>query len=585
MSAFRKLTQGLPRRYKIFTILAPLAMIGEVSMETFIPYLMSLIIDVGIENRDVAYITRRGLIMVAAAVFSLFCGAICARLASVASQGFSHNLRRRLFAKVQRFSFTNIDHFSTASLVTRLTTDVNNVQNVYQMVIRTAVRAPLMLISGVIMASIINRSLAVVFAVAIPFLLCVIVFLGARAHPLFKTMLARYDVLNRTVQENLTAIRVVKAFVRGEHEKAKFNESAAAVRDAQVKAEKHIICLMPIMQLTVYSAVIAVLWFGGKMIIVGTMRTGELASFISYVSQILMSMMMFGMIFMTLVLSRASIERMVEVLDEEVDIHNPQEAQADSLVPQSGSVTFEHVSFSYTGGESNCVLSDVSLRIPSGATAGIIGGTGSSKSTLVQLIPRLYDALDGTVRVDGRDVKEYQLETLRDSVAMVLQKNVLFSGTIRENLLWGNKNAGDEEISAACKAACADEFIANFPKGYNTELGQGGVNVSGGQKQRLCIARALLKKPKILILDDSTSAVDTATERNIRHALAEYLPGCTKIIIAQRISSVQDADIIYVLDEGRINGCGTHQELLQNNQIYREVFESQQQGSGDMDLA
>lgn len=585
MSAFRKLTQGLPRRYKIFTILAPLAMIGEVSMETFIPYLMSLIIDVGIENRDVAYITRRGLIMVAAAVFSLFCGAICARFASVASQGFSHNLRRRLFAKVQRFSFTNIDHFSTASLVTRLTTDVNNVQNVYQMVIRTAVRAPLMLISGVIMASVINRSLAVVFAVAIPFLLCVIVFLGARAHPLFKTMLARYDVLNRTVQENLTAIRVVKAFVRGEHEKAKFNESAAAVRDAQVKAEKHIICLMPIMQLTVYSAVIAVLWFGGKMIIVGTMRTGELASFISYVSQILMSMMMFGMIFMTLVLSRASIERMVEVLDEEVDIHNPQEAQADSIVPQSGSVTFEHVSFSYTGGASNCVLSDVSLRIPSGATAGIIGGTGSSKSTLVQLIPRLYDALDGTVRVDGRDVKEYQLETLRDSVAMVLQKNVLFSGTIRENLLWGNKNAGDEEISAACKAACADEFIANFPKGYNTELGQGGVNVSGGQKQRLCIARALLKKPKILILDDSTSAVDTATERNIRHALAEYLPGCTKIIIAQRISSVQDADIIYVLDEGRINGCGTHQELLQNNQIYREVFESQQQGSGDMDLA
>ncbi len=574
MSNVSKLLKGLEKKYKLCSVLSPVSMIGEVLLEIVIPLFMARIIDVGIANGDLSYVLKVGLIMVGLSCLSLLFGALGARFSAVAALGFSRNLRRNLFSKIQDFSFGNLDRFSTSSLVTRLTTDVTNVQNTYQMIIRLCFRAPFMLVSGTVMACVINRNLSVIFFVAIPVLAFFLALIGIKAFPRFSKMMKQYDNMNATVQENLTAIRVVKSFVRTPFENKKFSDSADAVRRAQVNAEKLVIFTSPIMQLVVYSCVILSLWFGGHMVVAGNMQTGELISFITYIGQILMSLMMLSMIFIMLVLSRASISRIVEVLDEDPEIKNP-DAEATEEVPD-GSIDFKDVRFSYSKREDNCVLSGINLHIDSGQMIGVIGGTGSSKTTLVSLVPRLYDVLSGSVSVGGIDVKKYNLTALRDSVAMVLQKNVLFSGTIRDNLRWGNEDATDEEIEQACIAADAHEFISSFPNGYDTDLGQGGVNISGGQKQRLCIARALLKKPKILILDDSTSAVDTATDARIRKALRTQLPETTKIIIAQRINSVQDADKIYVLDNGMIDGCGTHEELLENNKIYREVYDSQQ---------
>ena len=573
MSTLGKLLDGLEGRYRVYSLLSPLTMVGEVIMETVIPLMMAKVIDVGIANRDLAYVLKIGLVMVAMSLVSLSCGALGARFSAVAALGFARNVRRKLFAKVQDFSFGNIDHFSTSSLVTRLTTDVTNIQNTYQMLIRVCVRAPFMLISGTVMACIINVHLSTIFFIVLPLLAVLLGVIAATAHPRFKIMLKQYDLLNSTVQENLVGIRVVKSFVRKAFENKKFDDAADAVRRTQVNAEKIVILNMPLMQAVVYSCIIVSLWFGGQMVVGGTLLTGELVSFITYVTQILMSLMMLSMVFIMVVLSRASIARIVEVLDEESDIRNPASAVTEVA---DGSIDFKNVSFSYHKDASNCVLTDVNLHIDSGQMVGIIGGTGSSKTTLVSLIPRLYDVLSGSVSVGGRNVQDYDLVALRDSVAMVLQKNVLFSGTIKENLRWGNLHATDEELKEACIASDADEFVQSLPAAYDTDLGQGGVNLSGGQKQRLCIARALLKKPKILILDDSTSAVDTATDARIRKALRSSLPDTTKIIIAQRINSVQDADVIYVLDNGRIDGCGTHEELLRDNKIYREVYESQQ---------
>ena len=574
MSNVSKLLKGLEDKYKICSVLSPVSMIGEVLLEIVIPLFMARIIDVGIANGDLSYVLKVGLIMVGLSCLSLLFGALGARFSAVAALGFSRNLRRNLFSKIQDFSFGNLDRFSTSSLVTRLTTDVTNVQNTYQMIIRLCFRAPFMLVSGTVMACIINRNLSVIFFVAIPVLAFFLALIGIKAFPRFSKMMKQYDNMNATVQENLTAIRVVKSFVRTPFENKKFSDSADAVRRAQVNAEKLVIFTSPIMQLVVYSCVILSLWFGGHMVVAGNMQTGELISFITYIGQILMSLMMLSMIFIMLVLSRASISRIVEVLDEDPEIKNPDAEATEEVL--DGSIDFKDVRFSYSKREDNCVLSGINLHIDSGQMIGVIGGTGSSKTTLVSLVPRLYDVLSGSVSVGGIDVKKYNLTALRDSVAMVLQKNVLFSGTIRDNLRWGNEDATDEEIEQACIAADAHEFISSFPNGYDTDLGQGGVNISGGQKQRLCIARALLKKPKILILDDSTSAVDTATDARIRKALRTQLPETTKIIIAQRINSVQDADKIYVLDNGMIDGCGTHEELLENNKIYREVYDSQQ---------
>jgi len=606
MTTAGKLLEGLETRYKVNSLLSPAAMVGEVLMEVFIPLIMANIIDIGIAGKDIGYVAKVGLLMIAVSLFSLVCGMLSARFGAVGALGFARNLRRRLFSKVQDFSFANVDKFSTASLVTRLTTDINNAQNMYMMIIRMCVRAPMMLISATIMSFIVNRSLAVVFLGAIPLIVIPMIFIMKAAFPRFKIMMKRYDTLNSTVQENLTGIRVVKAFVRENHESQKFRDAADAVRSAQVKAEKLVILGMPLMQMVMYVSIIVIFWFGGNMIIGGTLLTGQLISFISYLSQILISLMMLSMIFVMLVISRASIIRIVEVLDEQIDIANPVSFSSSdasySLTDKSsavlekkgtgsvtavkdGSIDFKNVFFSYAGTQETSVLNDVSFSIPTGATIGIIGGTGSSKTTLVQLIPRLYDVLSGSVMVGGVDVKNYDLEALRSSVAMVLQKNVLFTGTIKENLLWGNEKAGDDELIQACKTAHAHDFIMSFPEGYETVLGQGGVNVSGGQKQRLCIARALLKSPKILILDDSTSAVDTATDASIRSSLKETLADTTKIIIAQRIASVKDADTIFVLDEGRLASQGTHDELLSSSSIYREVYESQKSLSAvDLDI-
>lgn len=575
MSNVSKLLTGLEDKYKVCSVLSPVSMIGEVLLEIVIPLFMAKIIDVGIAENRLSYVISVGLIMVGLSCLSLLFGALGARFSAVAALGFSRNLRRRLFSKIQDFSFGNLDRFSTSSLVTRLTTDVTNVQNTYQMIIRLCFRAPFMMVSGTVMACIINRNLSVIFFIAIPVLAFFLALIGIKAFPRFSKMMKQYDNMNATVQENLTAIRVVKSFVRTPFENKKFSDSADAVRRAQVNAEKLVIFTSPIMQLVIYTCIILSLWFGGHMVAVGNMQTGELISFITYIGQILMSLMMLSMIFIMLVLSRASIARIIEVLDEVPEIKNPVSENATTEV-HDGSIDFKDVSFSYSKRDDNCVLNGINLHIESGQMVGIIGGTGSSKTTLVSLVPRLYDVLHGSVSVGGTDVREYDLTALRDSVAMVLQKNVLFSGTIRDNLKWGNEDATDEEIKEACIAADAHEFISSFPNGYDTDLGQGGVNISGGQKQRLCIARALLKKPKILILDDSTSAVDTATDARIRKALRTQLPETTKIIIAQRINSVQDADKIYVLDNGMIDGCGTHEELLDNNKIYREVYDSQQ---------
>ncbi len=560
--------------YGKYAILAPVTIIFEVLLEIMIPYYMAKIIDVGIASRDLVYIAKTGGMMVLMAILSLVCGSLSAYYASKGAMGFGKGVRRKLFYKIQEFSFANVDRFNSASLITRLTTDVQTLQHTFMMLIRSFVRSPIMLISATFMASRINTGLSFVFLVAVPILgtaLATIMFLS---FPRFRKMFLCYDKMNGTIQENLIGIRVVKAFVRDDYENKKFEDSAAALQKAQFNAEKLIICNMPIMHLVVYGCIISILWFGGNLVIGGTMASGELISFISYVNQILMSLMMISMVFVNFVMTRASLVRIAEVFNEVPDIANSNSGEA----VKDGSVVFENVSFSYNKNPENLHLENVNLTILPGETVGIIGGTGSSKTSLVQLIPRLYDTLSGQVLVGGKNVKDYELKNLRDAVSMVLQKNVLFTGTIMENLRWGKPDATEQEVIEACKAAQAHDFITAFPDGYETVLGQGGVNVSGGQKQRLCIARALLKKPKIIILDDSTSAVDTATDAKIREALSEKLGDTTTIIIAQRIASVCDADKIVVMDNGTINAVGTHEELLENNEIYREVYESQQKG-------
>lgn len=561
--------------YKKQTILAPITMMGEVVLEVLIPLVLSKLIDDGISKGNLKYAVSMGLLMVLMSIMSLCCGALSAKFSSKAAMGFAKNLRAGLFSKIQDFSFKNIDSFSSASLITRLTTDVVNTQQAFMMCIRMAIRAPLMLVCATIMSVGINKHLSVIFLVAIPILAVSLYLILTNAHPRFKKMLKFYDNMNSKVQENLTGIRVVKAFVREKNETEKFLASADEVRQAQIKAEKLVILNMPIMQLVMYATTVAVVWFGGNMVIKKTFLIGELSSFISYIMQILMSLMMISMIFMMLVISRASITRICEVLDEQSDIINPENPV---LEVENGEVEFKNVNFNYNGKHENFILSNINFKIESGKTIGIIGGTGSAKSTLVQLIPRLYDVTEGEIKIGGKNVKNYDLKVLRDSVAMVLQKNELFSGTIKENLRWGNENATDEEIYAAAKAACAHDFVMSFPNGYETDLGQGGVNVSGGQKQRLCIARALLKNPKIIILDDSTSAVDTATDATIRAEFKQNLSHITTFIIAQRISSVKDADEIIVIEEGKIDAIGTHEELLKTNNIYKEIYSSQQKG-------
>ena len=561
---------------KLQALLSPLLVLFEVVLEVFIPLLMGKIVDIGIPNKDFNYILKMGGLMVLMAFGALVFGALCARVAVVASNGMATNLRKGLFDKIESFSFKNTDRFTTPSLITRLTNDVNNIQNSFQMIIRMLARAPFMLILATVMAYRISPRLSIVILSAIPTLALVVGILAKIAFPRFEAMLQKYDSMNARVQENLVAIRVVKAFVRGDYESVKFKDAAAALKNAQRKAEKILVLAMPVMQITMYASILFVLFLGGKDILAGKLMTGQLMSFISYITQILMSLMMILMVFVTLVLSSASAKRIIEVLDEVPAIND--DAADDTLSVEDGSIEFRGVDFSYAGKEENLALSNINLSIRSGEAIGIIGGSGSAKSTLVQLIPRLYEVFSGEVLVGGHNVKDYKIETLRGSIGMVLQKNVLFSGTIKDNLRWGNPSATDEEITAACQAAQADAFIRSFPDGYDTVLGQGGVNVSGGQKQRLCIARALVKNPKILILDDSTSAVDTATDAAIRAAFTEKHGDATTIIIAQRITSVMEADRIVVLQDGAIDGVGTHEELLQSNEIYRDVYTSQQKG-------
>lgn len=562
--------------YKKQAVLTPITIIGEVIMEVTIPLVMANIIDNGIKEGRISYVAGMGALMIGMALLSLFFGAVAGRLSAVAAMGFAKNLRMSLFKKVQDFSFSNVDKFSTASLTTRLTTDVTNIQNAFMMFIRMAFRSPIMLASATIMAFRVNARLSKVFLFAIPVLAAAVFLIITKAHPRFERMLKKYDSMNAGVQENLVGIRVVKSFVREDYERKRFSENTDDVRKAQLMAEKLIIMTMPIMQLVMYGTIVAILWLGGKMAVNGDIFTGQLSSFIMFVGQILISLMMLSFLFMVFVISRASMQRVYEVLTEVPSVADTNNTEISA---NDGSVSFKDVSFSYFNDMSNLALENINIDIRSGETIGIIGGTGSSKTTLVQLIPRLYDTTQGTVTVGGHDVKNYSIKTLRDQVAMVLQKNVLFSGTIRDNLKWGNENATDEEIIDACRSACAHDFIMSFPDGYDTYMGQGGVNVSGGQKQRLCIARALLKKPKIIILDDSTSAVDTATDSSIRKAFREKLSETTTIIIAQRISSVQDADRIIVMNDGMITDIGTHEELLKNSAIYREVYDSQQKGA------
>ena len=571
---------GCVRQYKGASLLSPLFVVLEVIMEVIIPLLMAKLIDDGIDGANQAAILKTGGILAVCCILSLLFGILAGHFAAKASAGFAKNIRHDLFHTVQGFSFFNIDRFSASSLVTRLTTDVTNLQNAYQMIVRVALRSPAMLIFSLAMAIRISPKLSIIFLIAIPILGAFVFFLMSSVHPIFERVFRTYDKLNNVVQENVHGVRVVKAFVREDHEISKFAKISQKIYAAFCKAEGRLSFSMPGMQVAVYSCMLLLSWFGAR-IIVGSggsdLTTGELMSLMTYALQILGALMMLSMIFVMVVISRASAERIVEVLDEQSDLTNPEHPV---LKVADGSVDFSHVSFSYSKRMDKCCLKDIDLHIPSGMTVGILGGTGSSKSSLVQLIPRLYDTTAGTVKVGGVDVKDYDLDTLRNAVAMVLQKNVLFSGTIKENLRWGNEQATDAELQEACRLANADEFIATFPKGYDTYLEQGGANVSGGQKQRLCIARALLKKPKILILDDSTSAVDTKTDAGIRAALKTYLPETTKFIIAQRISSLQDSDLILVLDGGVINGMGTHEELLQTNAIYQEIYEEQTKKGG-----
>lgn len=560
--------------YEKYALLCMLCMIVESALEILIPFMMSKIVDIGIPALDLDYIIKMGMIMVLMAFVSLLAGAASSYLSNKAGMGFGSQIRAALFEKIQNFSFRNIDHFSTASLVTRATADTNNLQRVFAMLNRMAIRSPMMLICSTVLAATINSELVVIFLIMVPILGFALFFIVKKSFPMFQKMFEKYDGLNASVQENLIAIRVVKSFVRAGYEKIKFKVNNDALMEASLKAEKIIIFNMPIMQFCTYLCIILILWFGGGLVMDGTMLTGELMSFITYVNQILMSLMMLSMIFVNILISSASAKRICEVLDEKIDIVNAENAYTGELT--DGSITFRNVSFGYK--KDTPVLKDINLSINSGERVGILGGTGSSKTTLVQLIARLYDVDEGCIEVAGKDVREIDLENLRDHVGMVLQKNVLFSGTIEENLRWGNEHATQDEIETACKAACAHDFIMSFPDGYQTVLDQGGSNVSGGQKQRLCIARALIKKPKILILDDSTSAVDTATDASIRKELKEHLADTTTLIIAQRISSIEDCDRILVLDNGSISAIGTHDELLKTNAIYQEVYESQMKG-------
>lgn len=563
------------REYKKPSILSPIFIALEVLLEILIPFLMASIIDDGLNKGNLQHIYFIGFITLIMAMFSLSAGFAAGRNAAKASAGFAKNIRKAVFYKIQNFSFTNIDKFSTAGLITRFTTDIANIQNSYQMILRLLVRAPLMLIFATLMTVYISPELSTIFLGAILILgivMAVIIFL---VHPIFTRAMKKYDIINSDLQENINGVRVVKAYVREDYEINKFKKSTDTLRNTMLKGEKIIIFVAPAMQFCMYSCIVLLSWFGAKMIVTGNLTTGQLMSLFSYTANILMSLLMFAMVLVTITLSRASGERIVEVLDEEPSIKNPENPVYEV---KDGSISFENVNFSYSNNPEVLNLENINLKINQGETIGIIGGTGSAKSALVQLIPRLYDVLGGEVRVGGVNVKNYDIETLRKDVAMVLQKNILFSGTIKENLMWGNKNATEEEMIRACKLAQADEFIQKFPDKYDTYIEQGGSNVSGGQKQRLCIARALLKDPKILILDDSTSAVDTKTDKLIREAFKNEIPDITKIIIAQRISSIKDADKIIVLDDGKITGIGVHEELIISNSIYKEVHASQEEG-------
>lgn len=571
------------REYKRVTILTPIAMALEVVMEVVIPIIMAALIDKGIEAGNMKMVVICGVVLTVCCILSLIFGICGGKFGAEAMAGFAKNLRQDMFHKVQTFSFANIDKFSTASIITRLTTDVTSVQNAFSMLIRIAVRGPLTAIFSTIMAFTINWKLSLIFIAVVPALVAGLLFISSHVHPIFTRMFRKMDDMNRVVQENLHGIRVVKSFVRKEYEEKKFNEASSSVYRLNVLAERILAINSPFMQLCMYTCTLLISWLGAKIIInsMGAdLTTGYLTSLIAYATQILSSLMMLGMIYVMLTMSRAAGERIVEILDEEPDIRDPENPIME--VPD-GSVDFENVSFSYSRDPEKCCLSDINLHINSGETIGILGGTGSSKTSLVQLIPRLYDATSGTVKVGGHDVREYDVTALRDSVAMVLQKNELFAGTIYQNLRWGNENATDEEVEHAAKLAQADDFVRSFPEGYNTFIEQGGTNVSGGQKQRLCIARALLKKPGILILDDSTSAVDTRTDAMIRKAFLDEIPNTTKFIIAQRIASVEDADRIIVLDGGRISAFGAHEELLKTSEIYREVYETQKKGGAEDD--
>lgn len=568
------------KEYKKYAILTPIFVILEVVMEVIIPLLMAKIIDVGIQNNDIKYILEIGVLLIVSAIMSLIFGMLSGKFAAKASAGYSKNLRKAMFHKIQDYSFENIDKFSTSSLVTRMTTDVTNVQMAFQMIIRILVRGPIMMIFALLMVLSINAKISLIFFIAIPVLGAVLMFITLKAHPNFEKVFKKYDKLNRVVQENLGAIRVVKAYVREKHENKKFKEVNDEVYTNFKKAEKIVAFNAPAMQLTIYTCILLISWVGSKTIVAGGMQTGELSSIVTYAWQILTSLMMLSMVFVMVIMAQSSAERIIEVIDEEPTIKNKENAIKEV---KDASIEFENVTFAYSDEEEEGknALENINLKIKSGETIGIIGGTGSSKSSLVQLIPRLYDVTKGKVKVGGIDVRDYDIKALRDSVAMVLQKNVLFSGTIAENLRWGKKDADEEELQEICKLSQADSFIQESPSKYDTLLDQGGTNVSGGQKQRICIARAILKQPKILILDDSTSAVDTKTDALIRRAFREKIPNTTKIIIAQRVSSIEEADQIVVLNEGKIDGIGTSKELLETNQIYKEVYESQMKGGDD----
>lgn len=564
------------------SVLTPCFMVLEVIMEMIIPLMMASIIDNGVEVGDINHIYKMGFFMVIAAGFGLATGLLGGRYGARASAGLARNLRKSMYENIQTFSFANIDKFSTAGLVTRMTTDVTNIQNAYQMILRMCIRALFSLVVAMCMAFFISPRLATIYLCAVLILSCVLALIVHFAMKYFNQVFPKYDDLNESVQENVSAIRVVKAFVREDYERERFTKASGNLYNMFIKAERIVMLNSPVMMTTVYTCIMLISWIGAKMIVNSELATGELMSLFTYCMNILMSLMMLSMVFVMISMSMASAKRIAEVLTEESTLTNPE--NPDMEVPD-GSITFDHVNFSYHENASEWVLKDINLDIHSGETIGIIGGTGSSKTSLANLISRIYDVSEGSVKVGGKDVRSYDLETLRNEVAVVLQKNVLFSGTILENLRWGDINASEEECIHACQLACADDFIKEFPDGYNTYIEQGGTNVSGGQKQRLCIARALLKKPKILILDDSTSAVDTATDAKIRKAFREEIPGTTKIIIAQRISSVETADRIIVMEDGAINGFGTHEELLETNEIYKDIYESQTGGSGDFDEA